>query len=230
MAAKIPNAAAVEAEDSQERPDKAGQHDGGPGRVSPADRALALSSKPSVKIVEPCASCGVKCCNRFAVPLTGFDVVRILDKLGGEPTEFAQLADARSIEGSPHSTVFIFEHGKLSERLLVLKRHQKTNWCVFSRHSAGCAIWGFHPMVCRAYPFILKPEGGLGYTKNYACPRSWEKGEYAEAGVRQVVEQQNEELAQYNKLVRAWNAEKAKKGDEKGFWKYILQKSRQAYP
>ncbi len=228
MAAKIPNAAAGGTDDSQS-----------PGRkTAPIDKALALSSASSSPITEPCASCGVKCCNRFAVPLTGFDVARILDKLGGEPTEFAQLADSRSIEGSPHSTVFIFEHGKLSERLLVLKRHPKTNWCVFSRHSAGCAIWGYHPMVCRAYPFILKPEGGpvgtnaggLGYTKNYVCPRNWEKGEYDEAGVRQVVEQQNEELAEYNKLVRAWNAEKAKKGDEKGFWEYILQESRRTHP
>ena len=212
---------------------------------SPMDRALRLKAAAqepkaagspgnpdsfSPPIPEPCGSCGVKCCNRFAVPITGFDILRILEKLGGEPTEFCELADAKYIEGSPHARVFIFEKGVMGERLLTLKRHPKTNWCHFSRHSRGCAIWGYHPLVCRAYPFILAHDGKLAYTKNFVCPRPWEKGEYDEKRVRKTVEAQNDEIGTYNKLVRAWNAERARKGDEKGFWKYLLDESRKQLP
>jgi Fe-S-cluster containining protein len=178
-----------------------------------------------VPILEPCASCGVRCCNRFAVPITGFDIIRIIERIGGEPKDFAQLAPAENIESSPHSLIFIFEEGKLSERLLVLKRHPKTNWCCFSRHTNGCAIWGFHPLVCQAYPFILGKNQRIEYTKNFVCPRKWEKSEYLEKEVRRIIEKQNLEIEKYNKIVRAWNAEKAESANEGMFWKYLIKKS-----
>ncbi|VVB56989.1 Uncharacterised protein [uncultured archaeon] len=239
--ALIPNAAARPEEEKEEsgNPASAASHSpDSPLSLSPIDRAIRLKAESapsgtpalhSPPIPEPCGSCGVKCCNRFAVPITGFDILRILEKLGGEPTEFCELADARTIEGSPHSRVFIFDKGVMGERLLVLKRHPKTNWCHFSRHSMGCAIWGYHPLVCRSYPFILK-DGKLAYTKNYVCPRNWEKGEYDEERVRKTVEAQNSEIEDYNRLVRAWNAERARKSDEKGFWKHLLEKSRERLP
>ncbi len=183
------------------------------------------SAPATPPISEPCASCGVRCCNRFAVPLTGFDLIRILAKLGGKPQDFAHLADAHYIEASPHSAVFIFEKDTLVERILVLNRHPKTNWCHFSRHSNGCAIWGHHPAVCRAYPFILDKNDKIAYTKNCVCPRKWEKKEYDEAGVRKLVEWQNHEIEEYNKQVRAWNAEHARGGSVEEFWRYILKVS-----
>jgi Fe-S-cluster containining protein len=178
--------------------------------------------------------------------VTGFDLVRIVDKLEEDPWAFAELAHAAEIESAPHTMVFLFnEKGKMEERLLTLQR-RKNNYCIFSRHSQGCAIWGFHPMVCRAYPFAYKEGGKIGYTKNFVCPRPWEKSEWPE-NVRNILEVQNKEMEEYNKIVREWNATRAKKegekeregkhalhspehpmrGAEKAFWKFLMEKSRE---
>ncbi len=193
------------------------------------DRAIGLSGAKT-SMTEPCASCGEKCCNRFAVPITGFDMLRIMRRLDCEPDEFCELDEAKYIQSAPHSTVFIFDkHGQMSERLLILKR-LKTNYCIFSRHSNGCAIWGYHPMACKAYPFAFvgKEADGtdkIGYTRNFVCPRLWQKGEYDEGKVRQVLDAMEMEMAEHNRIVREWNATRSKDGDEKGFFKFLIGQS-----
>ncbi len=181
---------------------------------------------PFIPISEPCASCGVRCCNRFAVPITGFDVVRIWSATGRKPDEFAQLALAQNIESAPHTPIFIFEEGQMEERLLTLHR-LKNNFCVFSLHSAGCSIWGNHPLVCKTYPFVVDKAGKLAYTKNFVCPRKWEKSEYDEKRMLTLGEQMNVEIEEYNRLVRKWNATKAKSGTEADFWKFLIKESKE---
>ena len=184
---------------------------------------IFAGTKPGA-VSEPCASCGVRCCNRFAVPLSGFDVVRIAARTGLEPKEFCELADSKNIEAAPHSLVFIFRGGKIEERLLTLIR-KKNMYCVFSKHSKGCGVWGAHPFVCRAYPFRVDESGEIKYVKNFVCPRKWEKNEYLEDVVRRIVEKQNREIIEHNKIVRRWNAEFAagNKEGEKGFFDYLIR-------
>ena len=181
--------------------------------------------KASIKISEPCASCAVRCCNRFAVPITVFDAARICKKLKCRPEEFAALADAKNIEPSIHSGIFIFHDGFLEERLLTLLR-LPNNFCIFSRHLQGCAIWGFHPTVCQAYPFILGEDISLAYTKNFACMRKWQDNEYNKKKMLKLAMQNHVEIMMHNKIVREWNAKKANKGGEKEFWKFALAKAK----
>ena len=176
-------------------------------------------------VCEPCGSCGVRCCNRFAVPLTGFDLVRLNEKTGFAPEEFCELADAKNIEAAPHSLVFIFVGGEPQERILTLCRG-KNMYCVFSRHSRGCSVWGAHPFVCRAYPFCVDEKKQIKYVKNFACPRKWEKNEYLENVVRQVVGRQNGEIEGHNKIIRKWNAEFSKEKSEKEFFEYLIKMSK----
>ncbi len=185
----------------------------------------AVAQTP-VPITEPCASCGVRCCNRFAVPITGFDVLRIIAATGKKTPEFAQLALAVNIESAPHTHVFIFENGKMEERLLTLHR-LKNNFCAFSLHSAGCSIWGHHPLVCRTYPFVVDAKGNLKMTKNLVCPRKWEKNEFDEKKMKELGEQMNEEIFEYNKIVRKWNATRAKVGSEEDFFKFLNKESKE---
>ena len=177
-----------------------------------------------IPICEPCTSCGVRCCNRFAVPLTGSDLVRMLKKVDAPIDEFCELASAQKIENAPHSYVFIFENKKLEEKLLTLKR-RKNMYCIFSMHSNGCTVWGAHPMVCRAYPFVAKEGGGIKVAKNFVCPRQWKAGEFEEGQIVEIVKKMDEEIFEYNKIVRKWNAEFARKKDEKEFWKYLIKES-----
>ncbi|MFH1306691.1 MAG: hypothetical protein ABIH83_03505, partial [Candidatus Micrarchaeota archaeon] len=89
-----------------------------------------------MRICEPCASCGVRCCNRFAVLLTGFDLVRIIKKSGKKAEEFARLEDGENIGEGYHSRVFIFNEEGMKEKVLCLKR-KKSMYCIFSMHSKG---------------------------------------------------------------------------------------------
>lgn len=172
------------------------------------------------EITEPCKSCAVRCCNRFAVPLTYLDVARICERTGMRAQEFCELADAKNIETAPHSLVFIFEGEKMQERLLALKR-KKNMYCCFSMHSKGCVVWGAHPMVCRAYPFVGDGKKGIKYAKNFVCPRKWEKGEYNAQEMAATVAKMEKEIELHNKLVRKWNAECAKNSGEKEFFEFM---------
>lgn len=112
----------------------------------------------NLNIPEPCASCGGKCCNRFAVPITHLDVLRLAKHTGKEPIEFCRLEDSQNISKNPYPKVFVEnEQGKLIEKMLVLKR-TKTDWCVFFARSNGCTVHQGRPMVCRTYPFSLFSE------------------------------------------------------------------------
>ena len=192
------------------------------------DKATMLGTT-KIQMVEPCASCGEKCCNRFAVPITGFDLLRIIAKLKCKSDEFCLLDEAKYIQSAPHSNVFIFDkHGQMSERLLILKR-LKTNFCIFSRHSKGCAIWGYHPMACVAYPFAIvglekNGDDKIGYTKNFVCPRKWDEKEYDKEKVQELLEKTEWEMAEHNKIVREWNATLAKKGSESEFFEFLIKK------
>ncbi len=188
-----------------------------------------FANAQSQKIVEPCASCGVRCCNRFAVPLTGFDVVHIMmhtkKETPQECKQFCELADAKNIESAPHSLVFIFNQGVLEERLLTLVR-KKNMYCVFSKHSKGCEIWGAHPTVCRAYPFSLDDQSQIKYVKNFVCPRKWSEQEYDKDAVREIIERQNSEIEQYNKIIREWNARHSKEKSEMDFFDFLIAKTK----
>jgi len=186
---------------------------------------IIKKGKTGTPIGEPCASCGVKCCNRFAVPLTGFDVARIIDATGVGAQDFCRLERADLIGEAPHSKIFIFVGGRIEERLLALKR-RKNEYCVFSLHSEGCAVWGAHPYACKAYPFELDENGKIRYGDNFVCPRKWESGEFDVKKVSEIVRGMRGEIEEYNKIVRKWNAQFAKEGDEKKFFSYLLKESR----
>lgn len=125
--------------------------------------------KMNLNIPEPCASCGGKCCNRFAVPITHLDVLRLSKRTGKEPIEFCKLEDSQNISKNPYPKVFVEnEDGKLVEKMLVLKRN-KNEWCIFFARSNGCTAHLGRPVVCKTYPFSLfsefAKEKGIGSKK-----------------------------------------------------------------
>jgi Fe-S-cluster containining protein len=166
---------------------------------------------------QPCASCDVPCCRRFVVPITGFDIKRIID-VGKKIEDFCVLENVEGIELSDHSTVFIKDGEMLREKSLVLRREEKR--CVLFVEER-CSIWSHHPYACRTYPFVER-EGKLGYAKRLVCPRKWREGEYVEDEIREDIDRMSLEIAQHNKIVRFWNANFSKKKSEKEFFEYLI--------
>ncbi len=163
---------------------------------------------------QPCASCSMRCCTHFTIPVSVFDIGRICAKLKCPATEFCRLVPAESIEQAPHANVFLFgEDGAMRVMALVLKK-KPDNSCTFFRGMQGCSIHGFHPMACRAYPFVFGGEGGLKKNRHFVCPRDWKKNEYDAKGVANVLDGMEREIEAHDKIIRKWNAKLAKK--EKG--------------
>ncbi len=163
-------------------------------------------------LAEPCASCHMRCCTHFTIPLTAFDIARICSKLNCAPSEFCHLVESEKVEASPHANVLVFdENGKICEKTAVLRK-KENGACTFFRELRGCGIHGFHPMPCRAYPFAFDANGKMKKNRHFVCPREWKKGEdYDEGEVEKMLEKMENEIAGHNKLVRKWNAEFAKK-------------------
>jgi len=158
---------------------------------------------------EPCASCDMRCCTHFSIPITCFDMARICNRLKCRPQEFCHLADAKKIEAPPHSDVFIFdENGRLHEKALALKK-KPSGSCHFFRGAMGCGIHGFHPIPCRVYPFVFGEGGRLKYNKHLVCPRKWKDGEYGKSETGELLEEFEKEVKLHNKTVREWNARHA---------------------
>lgn len=176
---------------------------------------------------EPCASCDMRCCTHFSIPITAYDMARIADKLKCAPEEFCHLVDAKKIEAPPHSDAFIFdENGKLHEKVLALKKKQN-GACHFFRGVMGCGIHGFHPIPCRVYPFVFGEKGRLKYNKHFVCPRIWSNGEYSKTETASLLEEFEREVKLHNRFVREWNAKHAReyagKDAEKAFFKFLMK-------
>lgn len=173
-------------------------------------------------IQEPCRSCGGRCCNRFAVYVTSFDMRRISDKLSIQAKEFVIAQEASEIPHCGEPLVFIFdEKGKLREYALVLRR-QRNNECIFYRNERGCVIYPARPAICRSYPFEKEAGGRVGYAKPFACWRKWEEKEYDMGNAFREIERRERELEEYGVVVRKWNAKRARGGTIEGCIDFLL--------
>jgi len=176
-------------------------------------------------ILEPCKSCGGRCCNRFAVYVTSFDMRRISDNLSVQAKEFVMTQKANEITHSGEPLVFIFdETGKLGEYALVLRR-QRNNECIFYRNEKGCAVYPVRPAICSSYPFEKEVGGGVGYAKPFACWRKWEEKEYDKENALREIERRERELEEYGVIVREWNAKRARGGTIEKYIDFLLEKT-----
>jgi Fe-S-cluster containining protein len=180
---------------------------------------------------EPCASCSTPCCSRFAVPLTAFDVARIIAKTKKKAEEFVELAPFEGIEASTHSAIFFFKNGRLGEKTLILKRRKVggAKFCAFWKAGSGCSVWGSHPIACRIYPFAIDEKNTLAYARHFVCPRKWKENEYDAAEVRRNMQKQDEEVEAHNKIIRKWNATMARKkgSGESAFLNFLLKEAKE---
>lgn len=177
-------------------------------------------------ILEPCLSCGARCCNRFAVCVTGFDVLRLVEGTGKPASDFVCCHEAKLVSYRHDPVFFLFnEKGEMNEFLLTLKR-KKTNYCGFSKHSKGCAVYEHRPLVCRSYPFVYDAEKGIKHVKEPVCWRLWRDEEMDKKYFEGIFEKHAKELFEYGKIARRWNAERARKGGNfEDYLKFVIEET-----
>ena len=174
---------------------------------------------------KPCAPCNMRCCTHFNVPVTVFDIGRVCEKLKCNLSGFCSLVPADRVEQAPHANVFLFdEKGGMREMALVLRKKEDGS-CIFFGRVRGCGIHGFHPLACRAYPFVFDWKGKLKYNRHFICPRKWKEGEYDEDEMKEALDGMEKEISSHDRIIRKWNAKKAKekkgKTAEKEFFRFL---------
>ncbi|MCM8830694.1 MAG: YkgJ family cysteine cluster protein [Candidatus Omnitrophica bacterium] len=168
-------------------------------------------------IISPCANCNIKCCTKFFVPLTIFDVKRIKQKINKNIVKFGELIDYKTLNQNFFNSIFFLKDNRLEEKILVLKRIK--NSCIFFSDEGICKIWAHHPISCKCYPFydFDKKTKKLKYVKNFICPRKWREEEKKSFDFIGAIEKLREEILEHNKLIREWNALHCKKNEEEFF-------------
>jgi len=180
-------------------------------------------------VTEPCASCNGKCCSKFVVSVTGFDIARLKQAVGKGFGSFLTNRCAEEVVFSMEQPFFLFGlDGNLEERLLCLKK-KKDGSCVFQNRDGRCGIHEKAPVVCRAYPFVLSEIGGgqeqIDYVDCFVCPRHWNKTEREAGRFEEIGKRLRYEFSKNGAIVRKWNATQARKNGAsfEKFVSYLLR-------
>ncbi|MEM3030866.1 MAG: YkgJ family cysteine cluster protein [Candidatus Micrarchaeia archaeon] len=147
-------------------------------------------------IPEPCASCGARCCDRFAVGVTLSDARRLADA----GYSLSEILSHQPHEGGKFPLLLV--EGRPS--LLCLKRKANER-CIFLTRERACAAYGDRPMTCRAYPFELK-NGRLAIKEGVVCTGTYALDADFEKAVFALLRQQAAELEEFKAFASAWNA------------------------
>jgi len=178
-----------------------------------------------------CLRCG-RCCTRFAVCITPFDVIRIKEATGKEPLDFVDIVPEPPARERTEPAVMI--EGMPS--LIVLKRDGKSVCCFYSE--SGCKVYSGRPMLCRSYPFrvqcavsgVPKPETQnwkLIDMRSRACPRRWlPEVEGRKQYLRDCL-QYGAEIKTYGKIADEWNKTGGTMGE---FLAFAIRKASESPP
>ncbi len=153
-----------------------------------------------------CETCHGRCCRELAVPVCGFDVVRLARAEQLPIDNFATLAtEAESSRGSVH-----LHSGDETFYLKLQRRYARDGGpaCVFLMELEGdyrCGVYGHRPQVCRTYPMQLH-HGAVRVRPDAICGAdAWNVAGLDLPGWRQAVTLFELEWTVYDIVLRRFN-------------------------
>ncbi len=182
----------------------------------------------------PCTGCHSGCCRAFIVPLTGYDMIRIMTNLelpfwefvcryADESGEIAKgIAPHFHFDDDPETpfTIGLLQdastHFPETQKCQFLKEHEKND-----EHPLGvanCSIYEDRPMACRLFPARLDEQNEIGIVNipkfgragsNPAyqlCPRDWTTEDIDAEVARRDIGNTATEMQQMHLLAERWNA------------------------
>ncbi|MEM2949431.1 MAG: YkgJ family cysteine cluster protein [Candidatus Bilamarchaeaceae archaeon] len=158
-------------------------------------------------MLSPCLFCSAECCKNLYITVTIFDVIRIAEKTGKKPDEFAVLYPLKLINFDNDTVLELYDRKYPAEHILCLKSHP----CIFLK-GTSCTIHDFAPSACKTFP---KKIGG-GFSGFCPFPASLL---FRVLGTNMPVNYANE-LSAYREIVASWNR---KKGKKKDCMKFLIQ-------
>lgn len=180
-----------------------------------------------------CDGCHSGCCRSFAVPVTGADILTIMDQRELSFWDFVcRWADPQGIIARKHAPHFYFRDDPATPYVICLmhrdsKHFEGTTCCQFleedaptpdkPRGEARCTIYHERPMACRVFPTKLHPGGELailydapeygreGHEVYKLCPRDWEKSDIDTVKQLQDLIVSRYEMLFFHQLADSWN-------------------------
>jgi Fe-S-cluster containining protein len=163
--------------------------------------------------MDSCLSCDGNCCRSYTVPLTHFDLSRIISY--GIPQHM-------SVDWLPVGSMFsTYPDVRLDDgyHYMVLKK-VAGGACTFSvcdKESLRCGIHGNHPLLCRIYPYDL--DGNL-VSKMCKAVKPFRP-------LNDLLPQGRLELSDYSDKVSVWNRNRRKSRRPLDFITYLLDDAAQ---
>ncbi|MGC8582565.1 MAG: YkgJ family cysteine cluster protein [Thermoproteus sp.] len=180
-----------------------------------------------------CTLCG-ECCRLYWVPITHMDLLRIAERTGLKPRDFAAPIPKAAV-GEWGVPAFLLSDGR--EHYLVLKK-RLDGFCIFIELRGGrfvCSIYDARPLNCRFYPFVYVPgdvvrlelvEGAERFCPGIGRGPVRDLSAEAEAAV-----EREREMESYREVVERWNklvASAEVEGDFDKFLDFALAAARES--
>lgn len=181
-----------------------------------------------------CSDCHAGCCRSFAVPMTGADVIQIVDSQQKTFWEFGcRWADPEGMIARNYAPHFHFADEPRTQFVICLRhveseQHPGTSRCIFLKEEspseevplgrAGCSIYESRPAACRVFPvkfnqagelpiiYDVPPRGRPGTEPVYdLCPRQWTKQDVDPIQSMQDLAIAKHEMIFFNHVAQIWN-------------------------
>jgi Fe-S-cluster containining protein len=155
----------------------------------------------------PCATCSTRCCHRYVVPVSGYDVYRIATGLHLAPEQF--LVTVPQPEPTPYSFRLSGSTDTYELALDKSPSRAENKPCVFWLPVGGgagrCGIHPYRPYACQVYPATLE-DAGMVRREDVICPAQAWRDDTFEAPIwrRQYLRMQSESDI-YQLTVARWN-------------------------
>jgi Fe-S-cluster containining protein len=152
-------------------------------------------------MINPCSICSAECCRNHYITVTIFDIIRISEKTGKKPREFAEFYPLRLINFDNDTVLEFHDDGFPQEHILCLKSHP----CIFLE-GKGCSVHDFAPSACKTYPRMIN-----GRFNMRLCP--FPSGLLFRVLGTDMPKDYADELREYKKIVSEWNRKKGKRNE-----------------
>ena len=157
--------------------------------------------------MDSCEKCDGRCCQKYIVPLTPYDVGQI-QCLGHHPYTFIEWVSVS--EFSCEYPDIRLESGY---HYMVLKRNSKH--CIFfNKKENKCEIHGSHPILCRIYPFDPYIRG---VRQKHLCDSV---RNFTAQELEHFCQEENNRLDFFEKAI-SWNSTNKKNWSPHAFLKYM---------
>ena len=167
-----------------------------------------------------CTGCG-NCCKGTIVMLTDSDVRRIVEGTGMAPREFVRFFGEHELIMNKRHPFWV----RLANRQGAMALRWGRQRCIFLDREDRCSIYEHRPLACREHPFTIRLSN-RGAVESLALSKASEclyelDGNITRPELAAVSLWNEEESAEYQRHVKAWNRDRQSRRTRAAFIEFL---------